>query len=31
MNEGVIAARYAKALLKYVQESGAGESPYIFI
>ncbi len=28
MNEGVIAARYAKALLKYVQESGAGEEVY---
>lgn len=28
MNEGVIAARYAKALLKYVQESDAGEEVY---
>ena len=28
MNEGVIAARYAKALLKYVEESGAGDKVY---
>lgn len=28
MNEGVIAARYAKALLKYVQELKAGEDVY---
>lgn len=28
MNEGVIASRYAKALLRYVDESGAGEKVY---
>ena len=28
MNEGVIAARYARALLKYVEETGAGEKVY---
>lgn len=28
MNEGVIAARYAKALLKYVGESGTGDKMY---
>lgn len=28
MNSGVIASRYAKALLKYVQESGGGEKTY---
>ena len=28
MNEGVIASRYAKALLKYVQESGGGPEVY---
>ena len=28
MNIGIIASRYAKSLLKYVQESGAGERVY---
>lgn len=28
MNAGVVSSRYAKALLKYVQESGAGEKVY---
>lgn len=28
MNSGVVAARYAKALLKFVQETGAGEKVY---
>lgn len=28
MNSGVIAARYAKALLKFVQETGSGEKVY---
>lgn len=28
MNSGVIASRYAKALLKYVQEAGTGERVY---
>ena len=28
MNAGVIASRYAKALLKYVQESGGGDKVY---
>ena len=28
MNEGVIASRYAKALLKYADESGAGDKVY---
>ena len=28
MNIGIIASRYAKALLMYVQESGAGEKVY---
>ena len=28
MNSGVIAFRYAKALLKYVEESGAGDKVY---
>lgn len=28
MNSGVIASRYAKALLKYVQESGGGDKVY---
>ena len=28
MNIGIIASRYAKALLKYVQESGTGEKTY---
>lgn len=28
MNEGVIASRYARALLKYVQEDGTGDKAY---
>ncbi len=28
MNEGIISARYAKALLKFVQETGAGDKVY---
>lgn len=28
MNAGIVAARYAKALLKYVQEEGSGEKVY---
>ena len=28
MNTGVIASRYAKALLSYVTEAGAGEKVY---
>ena len=28
MNSGLIASRYAKAFLKYVQEAGSGEKVY---
>ena len=28
MNAGIVASRYAKALLKYVQEEGSGERVY---
>ena len=28
MNTGIVASRYAKSLLKYVQENGTGENVY---